>query len=191
MRKFIGVLSVIAVLCSVVGSDAAWREKATFGSVKVERNLVVEGTVTAKTFAVVGNIVQTGNQTITGDQSVTGTQTLTGSQSVSGNSAVSGAIIADSTTASTLTNGSVVTLSRSFTRLDTGLSGITATVANVSATLGDGALLWIVNTGTNVIVLADSAPLYLSGAITLTGDDTLGLIAVSTNKLVQIGTSAN
>ena len=64
----------------------------------------------------------------------------------------------------------------------------TVTVANVDAALRERVITLIINTtSSNLVTIADSAPLALSAAWVGDNDDNLTLYVVETNKLVETG----
>lgn len=114
------------------------------------------------------------------------------------NAAASNAARSVSTTTVTLTNGQAIALS-DYTTSDTLL--LTSTVllpSNAFSAVSSAAIgrrITLVYTGTNTIKLVDAAPAYLAGgtnaAVHLAQYDSLTLLIVATNQIVQTSTSDN
>lgn len=117
--------------------------------------------------------------------------TISGALAVSGN-VTSSALIIETPTTTSVTNGATVTPTASVHILN-GIGGAndsTNTVTLASATNGQRLTLIVASASTNLITIADSGNCALSGAWLGDNNDTLELIGVSTNW-VEVGETNN
>ena len=105
-------------------------------------------------------------------------------------------IVKETVTASTPTNGAVITLTAGV-NIVSPIGGAndstnTCTIANVaSADVGKSYTIVLGASATNLLGLADSGNLKLSAAFTGDNNDVLKLLAIDTNVLVEVSRSDN
>ena len=124
---------------------------------------------------------------------ISGTQTFSGANTFSGNVTTS-ALVSETPTSTSLTNGATLTPTASVHILN-GIGGAndttnTVTVANPTAS-GQKLTLIVNSASTNLITIADSGNVSLSGAWLGDNNDSITLQAVSTSAWVETSSIDN